>query len=306
MKKILTLLALSGISSLFAQITITSNLPSAYTAGSSYDADVKINKGAVGNFAKYQMDVPMGFVINSVENKGGNFTFENNRAKIVWVSVPGDAEFTVKFKVQVGSDATAGTITQKFFYLENSEKKEVEAMPINATLGGNNAVVEAVAVMPPALVVTTPPADAPTPVTEVAKTEAPIAEVVKPTETVVAEVVPAKVAEVASTPVKEVPVKEVVNTVAKTIAPVTKTNTTTETAGLIYKIQLGAFTTEPTKGKFTNAGKVTVDLINGLYKVTTVKTCNTKDDAIKLRDELQAKGYTGLFLVKLQNGQRTN
>ena len=141
MKKLLTFLALTGFAAAYSQITITANLPSSVSTGSTIDADVKINKGAVGNFAKYQMDVPVGYVVSGVDVKGGNFTFENQRAKIVWVSVPGDAEFTVKFKVQVGSDAAnPGTFAQKFYYLENNEKKEVEAAPIIVTTGGAGAV----------------------------------------------------------------------------------------------------------------------------------------------------------------------
>ena len=116
MKKILTVFAIGGFSALFSQITINGNFPSSMSSGSSIDTDVKINKGAVGNFAKYQMDVTAGIIVTVLDAKGGNFTFENQRAKIVWVSVPAEAEFTVKLKIQAGSDAVnPATFTQKFY-----------------------------------------------------------------------------------------------------------------------------------------------------------------------------------------------
>ena len=127
MKKAFTIFALTSVTALFSQITIVSNIPANITAGASIDAEVKLTKGAVGNFAKYQLDAPLGYVVTPVEIKGGNFTFENQRAKIVWVSVPSEAEFILKFKIQANSDAAnPGTFSQKFYYLENNEKKEVE------------------------------------------------------------------------------------------------------------------------------------------------------------------------------------
>lgn len=125
MKKLLIFFALTSFSTIFSQITINGNFPSSMSAGSSIDADVKINKGTVGNFAKYQMDVPAGIIVSSTDAKNGNFTFENQRAKIIWVSVPSDPEFTIKLKVQAASDAPSSvTFSQKFYYLENNEKKK--------------------------------------------------------------------------------------------------------------------------------------------------------------------------------------
>jgi hypothetical protein len=294
MKKLLTFLALTGFAAAYSQITITANLPSSVSTGSTIDAEVKINKGAVGNFAKYQMDVPVGYVVSGVDVKGGNFTFENQRAKIVWVSVPGDAEFTVKFKLQVGSDAASpGTFAQKFYYLENNEKKEVEASPIVITTGGASAVAA------------TTPATSSTPAETKPAETTPVASNPPPAETKPVETTP-----VASNPppaeTKPVETKPVAEAKPAATAKTNSGNSggSTEVAGVTFKVQIGAYTTEPTKGKFPGAGNVSIDMINGLYKVTT-GNFKTKDEAIKFRDELQAKGYSG-FIVKFENGKRIN
>src|SRR4051812_11543689 len=117
--KLFALSMVFGVS-MFGQVTLTTNMPSSLSSGSNTDIEVKINKGSIANFAKYQMDVPAGVTISEVDSKSGNFTFENNRAKIVWVSVPSEAEFTLKFKVAVSSSAPAeGAVIQKFYFLEN-------------------------------------------------------------------------------------------------------------------------------------------------------------------------------------------
>jgi cell division septation protein DedD len=265
MKKIVTILLFMSFSALFSQITITANLPSEISANSSIDAEIKINKGAVDNFAKYQIDVPLGYSVASVDVKGGNFTFENQRAKIVWVSIPSEPEFTVKFKIQANSDAASeGTFSQKFYYLENNEKKEIEATPIVITIGGSGSAVAST------------PAETTTPAETVVATPV---EVVKPVETI-------KPPESNTTPVTS------------------KVTTSSATAGLTFKVQIGAFSVAPSKSKFSNVGPVSIDLVNGLYKVTA-GNFNTKEEAVKFLNDLQSKGYSG-YVVFYKNGQRTN
>jgi cell division septation protein DedD len=280
MKKIVTFLSFMSFSALFSQITITANLPSEISANATIETEIKINKGTVGNFAKYQMDVPPGYSVASVDVKGGNFTFENQRAKIVWVSVPSDPEFAIKFKIQASSDAAAeGTFAQKFYYLENNEKKEIEATPIVITIGGGGAVASTPVetVKPVETVVATP-----------VETVKPV-EVVKPVETIV------------STPVEKV---KPVEPTPPPVAAKAKTSNNTSTAGMTFKVQLGAFSSEPSKSRFSKAGSVSIDLVNGLYKVTS-GNFNTREEAVKFLNELQGKGFSG-FIAKYNNGQRIN
>lgn len=282
MKKLLTILGFVISAASFSQITVSAALPSNINAGSSIDAEVKINKGTVGNFAKYQMDVPAGYIVSAIDVKGGNYTFENQRAKIVWVSVPSETEFTLKLKIQANSDAANGTFSQKFYYLENNEKKEVEGNSTLVTVGGGSDV----AVTTPVETVKS------TPVETVASS--------KPTETKVVQTTNTTPVET----VKSTPVETVKSTPVETkTTPVAKT-TSTETAGMTFKVQLGAYSTQPNKSKFAGISNVSIDQVNGFYKVTC-GSFKTKEDAIKYRDELQAKGFNG-FIVKYQNGQRLN
>lgn len=277
MKKLLTIFALTSFSTIFSQIAINANFPSSMNPGSSIDADVKINKGTIGNFAKYQMDVPLGFMISSVDPKGGNFTFENQRAKIVWVSVPNEPEFTIKLKVQANSDAITATFLQKFYYLENNEKKEVEATPVVIAISGVSSIA------------------ANTPVeTKVVKA---IVTETKPVETIVTETKTVKTVVTETKPVKVAPVES---------ASAKKTSfSSTSEAGVTFKVQIGAYTIQPNKSKFSGAGNVNIDLINGMHKVTT-GNFKTKEDAVKFRDQLQSKGFNNCFIAKYKNGVRIN
>lgn len=288
MKRLLTIFAITSFTTIFSQITINSNFPTNMAPLSSAEVDVKINKGTVGNFAKYQMDVPGGYMISAIDVKGGNFTFENQRAKIVWVSVPSEPEFTIKFKLQANSDAATATFSQKFFYLENNEKKEIEAPASVITIGGETAVATntPVETKPVETVVTeTKPVE--TVVTETKPVETVVTET-KPVETVVTETKPVETVVTETKPIETVPVKKI---------------ETTE-AGMTFKIQIGAFTNQPNKSKFSSVGNVNIDLINGMYKVTT-GNFKTIEDAVKHRDQLKSKGYDA-FVAKYKNGVRIN
>lgn len=286
MKKILTFFAIASFTSVFSQITINANFPSNMNSASTVEAEVKINKGAVGNFAKYQLDVPAGYVISALDAKGGNFTFENQRAKIVWVSVPSEPEFAIKLKVQANSDATnPGTFSQKFYYLENNEKKEIEATPVVINIGSGGAVASTPVETKP-VTTTTPTETKPVetqPVTTTTPTET------KPVETKPVTTTPTETKPVTTTPTESKPVKPVISS---------------SEVGMTFKVQIGAYSTQPSKSKFPGAGNVSIDLINGMYKVT-VGNFKTLDDAVKHRDELKSKGYNG-FIAKYKDGVRVN
>lgn len=315
MKKIVIFFALINYSSFIAQISINANIPSTISVGNSTDIEVKINKGAVSSFAKYQMDVPVGIVVSSVDSKSGNFTFENQRAKIVWVSVPSDPEFSIKFKVVASSESpNQASFSQKFYYLENNEKKEVEANLITVTISDGVASDETASASndnKPAepteksktyvdqniTVTTTEYKNDDKPATE---TNGNSAATVSTTTESVKTYTSAETKTIVTKKTTTYESKEVESSANK----VSAASTSGSALGMTFKIQIGAYSLKPDKSKFPNAGNVNVDLINGMYKITT-GTFKTLDDAVKRRDELKAKGYNG-FIVRYKDGVRIN
>jgi hypothetical protein len=263
------------------QVALSTNMPASLPAGSNTELEVRVNKGSISNFAKYQLDVPAGVTVSEVDSKSGNFTFENNRAKIVWVSVPSDAEFSLRFKIAVTSSVpTEGSFVQRFYFLDNGNKKEVEAAPITVALGGS--------ANPKNLSGSTTQANT-TPKT----TTQPVA--TTPTKTEPVKTEPLKTEPVKTEPVKTEPVKtEPVKT-----APAV----TASTPGLIYRVQLASSPTDPGKSRYSALGSnIEISKEDGAYKVLYGKY-NSKEEALKGFDEASAKGFKG-FIVKYQNGVR--
>jgi len=137
-------------------VTITGNFPKNVAAGTEFTADIIINKSNVSGFAKLQLEVPQGFTVKELDSKSGNFSFAGNIAKIIWTSIPSDAQFTVKFAlVADASAAGAKTISSKFSYVSNNNKEVVEMAPVEIQVGGDVPASAVVAVEPTTSPVTT-------------------------------------------------------------------------------------------------------------------------------------------------------
>jgi cell division septation protein DedD len=330
MKTLFHMLALTFISSFtFGQVDIKTNLPSSIAPNTNITIEIKINKGNITNFAKYQMDVPAGVNVTEGNSRTGNFSFESNRAKIVWVTIPTDPEFVVSFKMEIGSLSGSRVFNQKFFYLEDGTKKDVEADSINVNFdaaGATTAVSfpktdnESDNSSTAATTITSvksenTPSTTPSNTAAAANnstTEAVATKTTAPRELTFAEKLDAHHEkhstdkEVAKTPKKEIKKPKTTDVVKEVKQPdKTETNDKAETnssSGLVFKVQLGAFGADPGKAKFKVAGKVNIISEGGLFKVLC-GNFSTKEEAIKRKEELKEKGLDG-FVVRYQDGVR--
>lgn len=292
-----------------AQITLQTNMPKSIAPNANIVVEIKINKGGITNFAKYQMDVPTGVTVTEGDSKTGNFTFEGSRAKIVWVSIPTDPEFVVTFKLNAGSASGANVFNHKFYYLDNGVKKEVEGEAINVNFdgGGTTAATSLPTETKTEPVKETKTETTSTPTeTKVATTETktePVKETKTETTSTPTETKVATTTETKTEPVKETQTEPIKVTKTEPVVTVTKNeNAKTSASGTVYKIQLGAYGSDPGQGKFAAIGKVTMSNEGGFVKAL-YGNFSSKEEALKKREELISKGFTG-FIVAYQNGVR--
>jgi hypothetical protein len=249
-------------------LTVAGNFPDSVLPGQSFEVPFTIEKGSVSSFAKFQVDVPSGFYANPVDIHNGNWTFEQSRAKIVWVSVPSEPSFNVKINFK--APATASSIAQfsvKFFYLENNIKKELDVNPYSVVISSASANAA------------TSTTETSSSVTTVTTTN---------TETVTAIE------------------NENVNTstagdtqTSKATQPTNDSKAASNT-NVVFRIQIGAFSTKPPQSKFSGLKDIWMYEENGLTKVTTGKFSTLKE-AEDFKSVLKSKGTDG-FVVEFDNG----
>ncbi len=117
-----------------SQIAIKNNLPEKLSVGQEFNMEVRILKGSIKNFSKYQLMVPEGLNVQELDSKSGTFTFENGRAQIIWAITPPESELIFTMKITASNILGEKTCTQKFNYLEKGDKREVEGQVITLNI----------------------------------------------------------------------------------------------------------------------------------------------------------------------------
>lgn len=124
-------------------VTITQNIPTSAKAGSEFVVELTINKGTTSGFAKLQQDLPEGFIaVDKSDNNGGSFTFSNNSVKLIWMSLPSEKEFKVRYTVKVAPEISGDrSIGGKFSYVAENVKQTVEVAAVTINIVGNAPAV---------------------------------------------------------------------------------------------------------------------------------------------------------------------
>ncbi len=122
---------------LLADISITQNLPATMEAGSEIRVTVTVNKADLAGFAKLQFDLPPGLSANAIDTKGASFTFADNKAKFIWMSLPSSPTFKITYTLSASDQASGPvTINGRLSYIENNERQTYEMPPATIQVNG--------------------------------------------------------------------------------------------------------------------------------------------------------------------------
>lgn len=111
-------------------VSIKNNLPAMVEPGSKSLVEMTIEKGAIQGFSKLELAAPTGFTISAAEIKGASFTFSNQQAKFVWMTLPSEASFTITYYIE--SEATLDgpfDIDGTFSYVKENKRLDIKIPP---------------------------------------------------------------------------------------------------------------------------------------------------------------------------------
>ena len=129
----------------FEDVEITHTIPDFLVSGSTYDVDVSVYKGGITGFAKFQMEVPDGIDVKSVEINNSSFTFSDGVIKNIWMTVPDDDEILLSYKFVVGANYQGtGTIKAQFVYIKDNERYSIAMKDHNITIGDEGGIAQEV------------------------------------------------------------------------------------------------------------------------------------------------------------------
>lgn len=130
-------------------VKITQQSKSKIAQGEEFVVEVKVEKGDIEGFAKYQLDIPKGLIAEQIEVLGATFTFDEGTIKIIWLALPSKNEFTFTYKIKVPEDFSNQTFSLegRFSYLEENNRMIAEANKVEVQIGETEE--EILAAIPP-------------------------------------------------------------------------------------------------------------------------------------------------------------
>ena len=130
-KSIILLLNITGL--IFLElfygenVTVKQNVPSSLELNIGDTISVSISKGELSGFAKLQQEMPKGITAEIINSKGGTFSFKDNILKIIWINLPAEETFSVKYLITtVSTEQEAFTLNGKFSYIEQNERQNID------------------------------------------------------------------------------------------------------------------------------------------------------------------------------------
>jgi len=85
-------------------------------------------------FARFQIQFPQGIDAIPIESANSSFSFENGKAKFIWMELPPQNTLEVSLEVSANPDFRGGSITQWFSFIRDGRRKDVEFEPHHLAL----------------------------------------------------------------------------------------------------------------------------------------------------------------------------
>ena len=110
-----------------SDVTLTINAPTTISAGSEFDVEIILKKDNIDGFARFQQQLPLGLTAQLVESSYGDFSFEDQKVKFIWLKMPSDKEIKFTYRVKV-DERLKGQFNLKgnFAYISDNNRKNTD------------------------------------------------------------------------------------------------------------------------------------------------------------------------------------
>lgn len=122
------------VSLLASNVKVARQTP--FYTGEANDMAVKllVNKGNTEKFAKIEEDIPQGYTAEALQTRDAIFTFKDNKAKFLWMSLPSDKRFIVSYRLMpvTGQGETDLKIKGTFSFIVNDVTRVIDIIQRDA------------------------------------------------------------------------------------------------------------------------------------------------------------------------------
>jgi len=106
------------------EVDISIDHPVSVKAGEVFQVTVTISKGKLTDYSRFSQDLPLGLTATNVQSPNADFSFDNQRIRIIWLKLPDVEEIKVSYNIMVDERLKGKFILGGVFaYVVNEERK---------------------------------------------------------------------------------------------------------------------------------------------------------------------------------------
>lgn len=98
-------------------------VPEEVTAGEDFEVELFFRKGDLEDYSRFSQVLPQGFAASNVSSPNADFSFSDQRVRIIWLKLPEEEEVRVKYVISVDERLSGKLeLSGTFAYVVNGER----------------------------------------------------------------------------------------------------------------------------------------------------------------------------------------
>src|SRR6056297_2404736 len=104
-------------------IRVNMDVPTEVRAGEEFIVTLQIYKGDLESFSRYTQSLPYGLTAERLNTANADFSFDEQRVRIIWLKLPPEDSITVSYKVKIDPRLTGSfELSGDFAFVNENER----------------------------------------------------------------------------------------------------------------------------------------------------------------------------------------
>lgn len=120
------------------EVNMQIHAPTTVTAGDEFQVKITLQKGNLQSFSRLVQELPAGLKAVSGYSANADFTFKDNRVRLIWLRLPDSDTLTITYTIKVDQRLKGNfDLVGKFSYIADNERISIEGEPVNIQIRPN-------------------------------------------------------------------------------------------------------------------------------------------------------------------------